>query len=119
MYKISVITHFSAAHHLLDYEGKCENIHGHNWKVKVTAGFRELAENGIAYDFKDLKHAAGKVIDELDHTDLNTHEYFAKNNPTSENIARSIFERIKDQGIPALEVTVWETENYSATYTDG
>lgn len=118
MYKITVKSHFSAAHHLKNYNGNCENIHGHNWNVSVSAEFAELSQNGIAMDFRDLKKTLQKVIDELDHTDLNSIIYFKEKNPTSENVAKYIHEGIKKQGVPLVSVTVSETSDYSATYTE-
>lgn len=118
MYKINVKSRFSAAHHLRNYKGDCENIHGHNWEVSVTAEFTELSRDGIAIDFRDLKQALHKVIDELDHTDLNSMDYFRETNPTSENVAEYIYRGIKKQGIPLVSVTVSETSDYSATYSE-
>ena len=118
MYKISVKSHFSAAHHLRDYNGDCENMHGHNWNVEVTAGYESLQADGIAVDFRDLKRITDEVVDALDHKDLNQLDFLNGINPTSENIAKYIHDRIKDAGIPVLTTKVSETEFYSATYTE-
>ena len=118
MYKISIKSHFSAAHHLRDYNGDCENMHGHNWNVEVTAGYEELKADGIAIDFRELKRVTDEVVSSLDHKDLNSLEFLAGINPTSENIARYIYQRIKEAGIPLLEARVSETDFYSASYTE-
>ncbi len=118
MYKITVKSYFSAAHHLRNYKGDCENVHGHNWGVIVTAEYRELKDEGIAIDFRDLKRITDEIIDKLDHEDLNKVEYFIENNPTSENIARYIYDKIKQQEVAIESVVVSETPNYSATYTE-
>lgn len=118
MYRIIVKSHFSAAHHLRNYKGNCENVHGHNWEVQVTAKCSELSDNGIAIDFRDLKDATLSIINKLDHIDLNNIDYFKESNPTSENIARYIYGKIKKQGFPVESVTVSETANYSATFTE-
>lgn len=118
MYKITVKSFFSAAHHLRNYKGNCENVHGHNWKVVVTAKYKELPDNGMAIDFRDLKNITDDVIDTLDHVDINTIDYFQQYNPTSENIAKYIYDEIKKRGIPVADVTVFETEKYSATYSE-
>ncbi|MBN2406539.1 MAG: 6-carboxytetrahydropterin synthase QueD [Elusimicrobia bacterium] len=118
MYKISVLSFFSAAHHLINYRGNCENVHGHNWKVKVTAGFADVPGNGMAMDFRELKKITDDVLETIDHRDLNGVEFFSKTNPTSENIARYIFGKIKEKGVPVCSVTVFETENYSAAYSE-
>ena len=119
MYKITVKTHFSSAHHLREYKGNCENVHGHNWKVEVTAAFKELPESGMAMDFRDLKKVTSGVIDKIDHKDINQLDYFKDVNPTSENIAKFIFDRIAQEGVPVREVKVFETDKYSASYMKG
>ena len=116
MYKITVESSFSAAHHLTEYKGNCEKVHGHNWKVLVTAVFKELSANGMAMDFRDLKSILEKVLEKLDHTDINKQEYFKTKNPTSENIAKYIFDGVQKLGVPVESVTVFETDKYSATY---
>ena len=71
MYELTVISRFAAAHQLRKYKGKCENLHGHNWKVHVTVTARELNEIGLGIDFKEIKEALQHVLDELDHCFLN------------------------------------------------
>ncbi len=115
MYEIKVKTSFSAAHNLRNYRGNCENVHGHNWKVKVSAAFSRL-DNGIAMDFRELKKIAGEVVEELDHVNINSLDYFKELNPTSENVARYIYEKISDRGVPVKEIAVSETDDYIAVY---
>ncbi len=120
MYKIKVLSHFSSAHNLLEYKGKCEKLHGHNWKVELSVSSRELMSDGMLMDFKDLKKLLNEVLEELDHGYLNDIEYFCDKNPTSENIARYIFNKVKDKLPEGLspEVCVWETENSMASYSE-
>jgi 6-pyruvoyltetrahydropterin/6-carboxytetrahydropterin synthase len=120
MYTIRVSASFSAAHHLRDYGGKCENPHGHNWRVTACLGGEELDSTGMLFDFGDLKTLLREAIAELDHRDLNTHPYFANVNPTAENIARWIYERLAGALPPQvwlIEVTAEETDGSIATYS--
>lgn len=120
MYKLKIITDFDAAHQLRGYKGKCENIHGHNWKVEIAVISESLNDIGIAIDFKELKIIAESVISKLDHTFLNEISPFNEINPSSENIARWIYYSIKDKfdkyPVRLDSVTVWESEHASATY---
>ncbi len=117
MYEVSVLLEFSAAHLLRNYKGRCENLHGHNWKVEIRVSSKEPDKQGMVVDFKELKKRSAAVLDELDHTNLNDVEYFKKVNPTSENIAKYIYDRVKVQGLKIKAVTVWESDTSSATYT--
>ena len=119
LYKVKVQSHFSSAHNLRKYKGKCEDLHGHNWRVEIIAESQELDEIGMVVDFKDLKGALNEVMSELDHKYLNDIDYFKESNPTSENIAKYIYGKIsKDNpGLPVKKVTVWETETSCATYS--
>ena len=119
MYTIKVSDDFSGAHNLRGYKGKCEDLHGHNWKVEVEVQRETLDDIGMVMDFKVLKQALNKVIDDLDHSYLNEIEYFKKENPTSENIAKYIYENLTDRfsGNDVVRVTVWETDSSSATYS--
>jgi 6-pyruvoyltetrahydropterin/6-carboxytetrahydropterin synthase len=94
MFEISSEANFSAAHHLINYDGPCENVHGHNWRVQVFVHCAELNELGIGIDFRSLKNALADVIKDLDHSDLNLVFDPIKQNPSSENIARYIFKKI-------------------------
>lgn len=120
MFDIFIDTHFSSGHHLRNYPGNCEKPHGHNWKVTVTVRATELDELGMGIDFRALKAATKAVIDTLDHTDLNEHPAFQSQNPSSENLARHIFTKLKktlttDRYCP-YSVTVRETDTSGVTY---
>ena len=120
MFQIFVETHFSAGHHLRNYPGNCERPHGHNWKVKITVKVSKLDELGMGVDFRTLKNSLGRVMDDLDHRNLNEHPEFIDKNPSSENIAVLIFNRlkndIKSDRYHLYSVTVRETENTGVTY---
>ncbi len=120
MYELTVESGFSAAHRLRDYQGKCENLHGHNWTVEVTIGSKQLDNRGMVIDFGKIKEKLGRVLDRLDHTYLNELSEFKKINPTSENIAGYIYSRLKNlirgKKITVKRVSVWETKDSSATY---
>ena len=117
MYEIEVFLNFSAAHRLRGYKGKCENIHGHNWKVGVTVSSDKLDKIGIVADFRDVKKQLKDVLEKLDHKNLNSLAYFKKINPTSENLARFIYEKLKKR-LPVSSVSVWETDGSKATYSE-
>ena len=116
MFEVKVETHFSSAHHLLNYKGKCENVHGHNWKVEVTASGSNLDKSNILIDFKMLKKITNEVIDYLDHKDLNELEEFKGQSPSSEFIAKFIYYKLKEQIKEVLRVDVWETPTSRASY---
>jgi 6-pyruvoyltetrahydropterin/6-carboxytetrahydropterin synthase len=121
MYELKTITQFAAAHQLKDTGGKCENLHGHNWKVETSVKGEVLDDNGLLVDFKVIKEAVDKIVEGLDHTYLNDLEYFKKRNPSSENIARYIYDRLAKTlntgSIKVSKVTVWESDSACATYT--
>jgi len=119
MYKVKVTSHFSGAHNLREYKGACEDLHGHNWRVEVSASSEGLNDLGMVVDFKDLKGAVKGCLAGLDHTHLNKLEYFKKVNPTSENIAKYVFDEVsaKAGDMKICEVTVYETDTSCATYT--
>ncbi len=116
MYSIKVEASFSSAHNLRGYHGKCEELHGHNWKVEVVAASPELDKSGMVLDFNDLKKKMNNVLEKLDHKYLNKISYFKKANPTSENIAKYIYDSLKQQVSALKSVTVWENNTSSATY---
>jgi len=121
VHKICVKESFSAAHFLRNYKGKCEKIHGHNWGVEVTVVSAKL-RYGMVMDFADLKKALRDVTGILDHNFLNKTEYFKKVNPTSENIAKFIFTKLKKllpKPVKLLEVAVEETPSNKAAYNGG
>jgi 6-pyruvoyltetrahydropterin/6-carboxytetrahydropterin synthase len=122
MYEVFVDQGFAAAHSLRNYNGKCENLHGHNYKVRVTLQGKELDSTGLLYDFVHLKQVIQGVIRTLDHKYLNETPPFDRLNPSAENIARHIYDEASRQlrvGPNAAEIssiTVWETDESAATY---
>jgi 6-pyruvoyltetrahydropterin/6-carboxytetrahydropterin synthase len=123
MLDIFIKSHFSGGHHLREYPGNCEKPHGHNWKVKVTVRAVELDRLGMGIDFKVLKKTVNKVMDELDHRDLNEHPAFTDKNPSSENIAMYIFSALRDElttdRYRLHSVTVRETDSSGVVYYGG
>lgn len=121
MYHVSIQTHFSAAHHLRNYHGQCENLHGHNWKVEVTVSTEQLDEAGMALDFTILKKKTTALIKQLDHHNLNDIPPFTTINPSSENIAAFLYnlltEALQECNVTLTTVSVWESENSKASYT--
>ncbi|MBU2063521.1 MAG: 6-carboxytetrahydropterin synthase QueD [Candidatus Omnitrophica bacterium] len=113
MFEISVKMDFSAAHNLRKYRGKCEKLHGHNWQVEAVFAAEELDKIGMVMDFKAARKILGEVIMYFDHCYINKTAYFKKVNPTSENIARFIYERLKQelkkQKVKIKKVNIWET----------
>ena len=123
MFQLTVVDSFASAHQLKEYEGQCERLHGHNWRVEVTVEGTKLNEQGLLIDFKTIKEALGKILKELDHTFLNEHPHFKKNNPTSENLALFIYKEVKktlksQPTVRVKEVTVWESEKAKASYME-
>jgi 6-pyruvoyltetrahydropterin/6-carboxytetrahydropterin synthase len=120
MYELKVITSFSAAHQLREFEGPCEDLHGHNWKVEIYVTSETLNEAGIVVDFGVLKKHVRTVMAGLDHKFLNNLEAFRDKNPSSENIARHVAEQLSlllhDPGVKVNRVTAWESETACATY---
>jgi len=115
-----VETRFSSAHQLRGYKGQCEKLHGHNWKVQVYVLADRLNELDLAIDFHELKTLTGEVISQLDHGFLNDIFPFTEKNPSSENIAKWIYDSLKKKlgegDVSLSAVTVWESEICSATY---
>jgi 6-pyruvoyltetrahydropterin/6-carboxytetrahydropterin synthase len=119
MYRLKVISNFSAAHNLRDYKGKCEALHGHNYKVEVVLEGSMLDNNGLLIDFKDIKESLKKVIDKLDHKYLNELSYFIEINPSSENLAKYIYSELQNIYCDKMcSVTIWETNGSAATYCE-
>lgn len=122
MFEVSVEQTFAAGHALRNYKGKCENVHGHNFRVQVVIEGERLDETGLLVDFLDVKEAMQAVIDRLDHVFLNEVPPFDVKNPSAENIAEHFYEemsrRLAATPVPIRirEVKVWETEIQSATY---
>ena len=122
MFEISAETHFSAAHQLRGYPGSCSRLHGHNWRIKVSVIADQLDEVGIGLDFRQLRATLEEITDRLDHRNLNDVPPFDRINPTSEHIARHIFEELKgklaEAPIALRSVQVSESETVSVTYTE-
>ena len=122
MYLLTIEDHFASAHQLRGYKGKCENIHGHNWKVVMNVKGEKLNEIGLLIDFHDLKAILKKITDYLDHKNINEVTPFDKINPSSENIAEYIAARAQEeldrtgQDITVDSVTVWESETSRCTF---
>ncbi len=122
MYEISVCAAFEAAHFIRGYDGKCARLHGHNWTVEALVRGKELDRLGMLIDFKILKSELNKVLDDFDHQFLNELETFAQENPTAENLARKIFERLATSKIfggstKLHAVKVHESPNSCVTYS--
>jgi 6-pyruvoyltetrahydropterin/6-carboxytetrahydropterin synthase len=120
MYRLKVITSFAAAHNLNNYQGECENLHGHNWRVEVSVTARELDKAGLCIDFKILKSEAKELLARLDHKYLNELEQFAGLSPSSENISKLIFtelsKKINNDNVKVEMITVWESDFACASY---
>jgi 6-pyruvoyltetrahydropterin/6-carboxytetrahydropterin synthase len=122
MFEVSVDETFAAGHALRGYQGKCENVHGHNYRVRVTLAGEQLDSVGLLYDFVQLKQAIRDVIRALDHKFLNDLPPFDTLNPSAENIARYFYEQAARQlppganGARLASVTVWESDTTFATY---
>jgi 6-pyruvoyltetrahydropterin/6-carboxytetrahydropterin synthase len=122
MFEVSVDDSFAAAHNLRNYKGKCENLHGHNYKVRVVLTGPRLDETGLLYDFVHLKQVMRSVLNTLDHKYLNETKPFDELNPSAENIAKHIYDEAARQmnttanGATLTSVTVWESDLTAATY---
>jgi 6-pyruvoyltetrahydropterin/6-carboxytetrahydropterin synthase len=119
MYFISVEKHFEAAHYIKGYHGKCENIHGHRYKVVIRVKVAELNDIGLAFDFTELKNILGTLTETYDHKCLNEVSPFLEINPTAENIAREIYYKLvsileNEKIIDSIEI--WETPESCAVY---
>jgi 6-pyruvoyltetrahydropterin/6-carboxytetrahydropterin synthase len=120
MFEVSVEYTFAAGHALRNYKGKCEHVHGHNYKVRVTLAGDKLNAAGLLMDFGDLRAEIKGLVEKLDHRFLNDIPPFDQLNPSAENLAKYICDEIepqaRNQGLQVHGVTVWETETTSATY---
>jgi 6-pyruvoyltetrahydropterin/6-carboxytetrahydropterin synthase len=121
-YTLKVVTDFAASHSLRNYQGACERLHGHNWKVEVEVKASQLNDAGMAVDFKVIKTATNDILNGLDHYHLNDIPPFDEINPTAENIAGYLFKEISklinQNYIAVSAVTVWETERACARYSE-
>jgi 6-pyruvoyltetrahydropterin/6-carboxytetrahydropterin synthase len=125
MFEVTVEDSFAAGHYLRNYRGKCENPHGHNYKVRVTLAGKNLDKAGLLLDFKDLREVMREVIDRLDHQMLNDIEPFKDLNPSAENLAKYLYDQtnsslrqIANGRVHVKDVTVFETDTTTAKYSE-
>lgn len=122
MFEVAVEQDFASAHALRNYKGRCENVHGHNWKVRVVIAGEKLDETGMLVDFLDVKDLMAGIIDTIDHQFLNEIPPFDVVNPSAENIAEYFYTRMAEGlratpvAVRVTEVKIWETAIQSATY---
>ncbi len=121
MFEVSVEETFAAGHALRNYRGKCENVHGHNYKVQITVRGAELDQAGLLVDFVELKRVLNAIIERLDHQFLNDVAPFDVLNPSAENMAKYFHEEMSSglgprQSVEVSEVKLWETDTSCATY---
>ena len=120
MYELKIVTRFAAAHQLTMVGSKCENMHGHNWKIEVYLKGRRLDKGGVLMDFGEIKAHVADIMELLDHRYLNELVHFTDNQPSSENIAFFIAgelrKRIDQPGIQVSRVAAWESDDACATY---
>lgn len=127
MFEVTVEDTFAAGHALRGYRGKCENLHGHNYRVRLTLRGPQLDSTGLLFDFKDMKHMVAEIADRLDHHYLNELPPFDKLNPSAENIAKYFYDETARRlaelqpasGVNIASVTIWETDTTTATYAPG
>jgi len=121
MFEVTIEETFAAGHALRNYKGKCENVHGHNYRCQVSLAGETLNEIGLLVDFVELKKTVHAVIDRMDHQWLNDFPPFDKLNPSAENMARYIYQEVAAalparSGVEIQFVRLWETDTCSATY---
>ncbi|MCX5647642.1 MAG: 6-carboxytetrahydropterin synthase QueD [Planctomycetota bacterium] len=119
-YELFIQADFSAAHNLREYKGKCERLHGHNWRVDLRLAGDRLNAEGLLLDFTEAKRILGEVLERFDHRYLNEVEPFDRLQPSSENIARTIAEAVAERfpaGVRVVSVTAWESDRCAATYS--
>jgi len=121
-YTMKIVTDFAAAHYLRDYEGVCNRLHGHNWKVEVHVSATALDRVGMGMDFKEIKDATRQLLGGLDHYNLNDIAPFDTINPTAENIAAFFYQKLSEtlnsDVVQVSGVTIWETDRACVTYTE-
>jgi 6-pyruvoyltetrahydropterin/6-carboxytetrahydropterin synthase len=120
MYTLTVRTSFAAAHRLREYDGNCERLHGHNWQVEVSVESPTLDEQGMALDFRTIKTSLHDLLARFDHRYLNEVPPFDAMNPSSENMARHLYEemgKVVPQSVRVSRVTVWESDDARAEYS--
>jgi len=121
MFEVCVEQTFAAGHALRNYKGKCENVHGHNYRVRITMQGDQLDSTGLLVDFLDVKRLIGGVVDYLDHQFINDLPPFTELNPSAENIAKYFYDRVSsglknDVPVRVSQVQIWETDTSSAVY---
>lgn len=120
MFELKILNHFSAAHQLTMVGERCENLHGHNWRVEVCVKGEKLNEAGVLVDFGVIKKHVKTIMQRLDHHFLNELPYFKDSQPSSENlaiyIAKNLQGMIDEPGVTVSRVTTWESDNACATY---
>ena len=116
MFELKTQMYFSSAHHLLNYDGKCENMHGHNWLVEAYVGGTELDKSNILVDYKVIKKNLKEILDYLDHKDINVLPEFIGISPSSEILAKYIYREMKKRISLTSKVSVWETSTSCASY---
>ncbi len=123
MYKIAVEQHFDAAHSLRGYKGKCEALHGHRFRVVAKVKAPQINDIGLAYDFTELKQRLSEILNRFDHICLNDVPPFDKINPSSENIAQTIYNELKPElketPVTLAGVEVWESPDSGVEYREG
>jgi len=120
MYEVKIVTQFAAAHRLENFKGKCESLHGHNWKVEVFLGGKDLDGAGLLMDFGEVKARTKQVLEEIDHKYLNELAAFQDRNPSSEHLASYLYERLgailNSDRVKVRRVNVWESDTSCASY---
>ena len=120
LYELKIISDFAAAHNLRNFRGKCENLHGHNWKIEVVLRGTRLDDSGMLVDFGEVKAVTRELLADVDHRYLNDLPFFHDHNPSSENIARYLFERLAEkldcEHRWIYSVSAWESADACATY---
>lgn len=120
MFEVSVEETFAAAHQLREYKGKCENLHGHNYRVRITVEAGDVDRTGLVVDFVELKRGLRTVVEQLDHRYLNEMPPFDTLNPSAENLAKYFYDQmppgLKSGRARIASVKIWETETSTATY---
>ena len=122
MYELMIETKFAAAHQLRNYNGRCERLHGHNWKVEVHVAAENLNDIGLAIDFKVLKDTTNEYLAVLEHSFVNDVFPFTEINPSSENIAKWLYDglskKLNDGNLKMSSVRIWESDTASARYSE-
>jgi 6-pyruvoyltetrahydropterin/6-carboxytetrahydropterin synthase len=121
MYEVTIKKSFSAAHLLKEIGGKCEELHGHNFLVEVSVSAESLNNEDLLIDFRIVKRWTDEVLEQLDHKYLNEIEYFKNMNPSSEQLARFLFDRISEKSrqakVTLSRITIWESDNSRVSYS--